>query len=83
MVGERIMWAIVLWAAGFASAVIVGARNGEQMAQGTADILDTWDEKRAAYLARMVRGEWATALPGWVRARGESNDDGDGWQGGA
>lgn len=44
MHGERIMWAVVLYAAGFASAVIVGARNGEQMAQGVADILDTCDE---------------------------------------
>lgn len=48
MVGERIMWAICLWAAGFVSAVIVGARNGEQMAQGTADILDTCDEMARA-----------------------------------
>ena len=44
MVGERIMWAVVLWAAGFASAVIVGAKNGAEVAQGTADILDTCDE---------------------------------------
>ena len=44
MVGERIMWAVVLWAAGFASAVIVGARNGEQMAQGVSEVLDACDE---------------------------------------
>lgn len=44
MHGERIMWAMVLYAAGFASAVIVGARNGEQMAAGVADVLDTCDE---------------------------------------
>lgn len=48
MVGERIMWAMVLYAAGFASAVIVGARNGEQMAQGVADVLDTCDEMARA-----------------------------------
>ena len=32
MNGERIMWAMVIYAAGFASAVVVGARNGDQMA---------------------------------------------------
>ena len=52
MVGERIMWAVCIWAAGFVSAVIVGARNGEQMAQGTADILDTCVE-----LARIDRAD--------------------------
>ena len=52
MVGERIMWAVVLWAAGFASAVIVGAKNGAEVAQGTADILDTCDE-----LARADRAD--------------------------
>ena len=74
MVGQRFMWAMVLYAAGFVSAVIVGARNGEQMAQGTADILDTWDEKRAAYLARMVRGEWAADLRTYL-APPMSDDD--------
>lgn len=48
MVGQRFMWALCIWAAGFVSAVIVGARNGEQMAQGTADILDTCDEMARA-----------------------------------
>lgn len=52
MVGERIMWAVVLWAAGFASAVIVGAKNGTELAQGTADILDACDE-----LARIDRSD--------------------------
>lgn len=52
MIGERIMWAMVLYAAGFVSAVIVGARNGEQMAKGTADILETCDE-----LARIDRSD--------------------------
>jgi len=44
MYGERIMWALVLYAAGFASAVIVGARKGEQVSAGVADVLDTCDE---------------------------------------
>ena len=48
MVGERIMWALCLWAAGFVSAVIVGARNGEQMAAGVADVLDACDEMARA-----------------------------------
>ena len=57
MVGERIMWGVCIWAAGFVSAVIVGARNGEQMAAGVADVLDTCDEMaradRADCLARV------------------------------
>lgn len=58
MVGERIMWAVVLWAAGFASAVIVGARNGEQMAQGVSEVLDTCDElARADRVDCLQRGE--------------------------
>lgn len=44
MVGERVLFGVCLWAAGFVSAVIVGARNGEQMADGTRAILDTCDE---------------------------------------
>ena len=48
MIGERIMWAMVLYAAGFVSAVIVGAKNGEQMAAGVADVLDTCDEMARA-----------------------------------
>lgn len=52
MVGERIMWAVCIWAAGFVSAVIVGAKNGTELAQGTADILDTCDE-----LARIDRSD--------------------------
>ena len=48
MVGERIMWAMVLYAAGFVSAVIVGAKNGEQMTAGVADVLDTCDEMARA-----------------------------------
>ena len=44
MVGQRFMWAMVLYAAGFVSSVIVGARNGEQMAQGVSEVLDTCDE---------------------------------------
>jgi len=35
---------VCIFAAGFASAVLVGARNGEQMAAGVADVLDTCDE---------------------------------------
>lgn len=48
MVGERIMWALCIWAAGFVSAVIVGAKNGTELAQGTADILETCDEMARA-----------------------------------
>lgn len=48
MVGQRFMWAMVLYAAGFVSAVIVGARNGEQMAAGVDDVLDTCDEMARA-----------------------------------
>ena len=50
MAGERFLRAIIIFAAGFAAAVIVGARNGEQMAQGVADVLDPCDEMaRAAH----------------------------------
>lgn len=48
MVGESILRAVCIFAAGFAAAVLVGARNGEHMAQGTADILDTCDEMARA-----------------------------------
>ena len=69
MVGERIMWAVVLWAAGFASAVIVGARNGEQMAAGVADVLDTCDElARADRVDCMQRVE---VMASAVQALGE------------
>lgn len=44
MHGERIMWAMVIYAAGFASAVVVGARKGEQASAGVADVLDTRDD---------------------------------------
>ena len=47
MVGQRFMWAMVLYAAGFVSSVIVGARNGEQMAAGVADVLDCDEMARA------------------------------------
>lgn len=43
MYGERFLFAALLYAAGFASAVIVGARNGEQMADGARDIVDACD----------------------------------------
>lgn len=69
MVGERIMWAMVLYAAGFASAVIVGARNGEQMAAGVADVLDTCDElARADRVDCMQRVE---VMASAVQALGE------------
>ena len=63
MVGERIMWAVVLWAAGFASAVIVGARNGEQMAQGVSEVLDTCGE-----LARADRVDCMHRVEAMVQA---------------
>ena len=44
MNGERIMWAMVIYAAGFASAVVVGARNGDQMAGLGQALLDACDE---------------------------------------
>ena len=50
MVGESFLRAACIFAAGFVSAVIVGAKNGTELAQGTADILDTCDE-----LARIDR----------------------------
>ena len=69
MVGERIMWAVVLWAAGFASAVIVGARNGEKMAQGVSEVLDTCDElARADRVGCLQRGE---VMASAVQALGE------------
>ena len=69
MVGERIMWAVVLWAAGFASAVIVGARNGEQMAQGVSEVLDTCDElARTDRVGCLQRGE---VMASAVQALGE------------
>lgn len=52
MYGERIMWAVCIWAAGFVSAVIVGARNGAELAQGTADVLEACDD-----LARADRAD--------------------------
>ena len=45
---------------GFASAVIVGARNGEKMAQGVSDVLDTCD--------RLARGR-----PGGLPATGRGH----------
>jgi hypothetical protein len=44
MVGERMMWAAVIYGAGFASAVVVGARNGEQVADREQAMLDACDE---------------------------------------
>lgn len=43
--------------------------------------LSGWNARQIQTIADRLAGEWATALPGWVRARGESSDDGDGWQG--
>ena len=48
MHGEHFLRAVIIFAAGFAAAVIVGARNGEQMTQGVADVLDTCDEMARA-----------------------------------
>ena len=48
MVGERFLRAVCIFAAGFAAAVVVGARNGEQMAAGVADVLDTCGEMARA-----------------------------------
>ncbi len=47
-------WFVIFlaFAAGFGVAVLVGARNGEQMAAGVAEILETCDA-----LARMDRAE--------------------------
>lgn len=69
MVGQRFMWAICIWAAGFVSAVIVGARNGEQMAQGVSEVLDTCDElARADRVDCMQRVE---VMASAVQALGE------------
>ena len=69
MVGERIMWGVCIWSAGFVSAVIVGAKNGAELAQGTADILDTCDElARADRVDCMQRVE---VMASAVQALGE------------
>lgn len=52
MSGERMLFIVAVFASGFVSAVIVGARNGEQMAAGVADVLETCDE-----LARFDRAD--------------------------
>ena len=52
MIGVNFLRAVCIFAAGFAAAVLVGARNGEQMAAGVADVLDTCDE-----LARFDRAD--------------------------
>ena len=68
MHGERIMWAMVLYAAGFVSAVIVGAKNGEQMAAGVADVLDCDDMARADRVDCLQRVE---VMASAVQALGE------------
>ena len=81
MHGESFLRAVCIFAAGFAAAVVVGARNGEQMAAGVADVLDTCDElarvDRAGCLARVEVmasavhefGEKCVLLPGSERLR--------------
>ena len=68
MVGERIMWAMVLYAAGFVSAVIVGAKNGEQMTAGVADVLDCDEMTRADRVDCLQRVE---VMASAVQALGE------------
>ena len=50
-------WLCVAFAGGFGAAVMVGARNGEQMAAGVAEILETCDT-----LARMDRAEYMAGV---------------------
>ena len=45
-------WVLIAFCAGFGVAAAVGARNGEQMGDRVAEVLDTCDE-----LARMDRAE--------------------------
>lgn len=68
MVGHRFMWAMVLYAAGFVSAVIVGARNGEQMTAGVADVLDCDEMARADRVDCLQRVE---VMASAVQALGE------------
>lgn len=50
-------WIAVAFAGGFGAAVMVGARNGEQMAAGVAEILETCDA-----ISRMDRAECMAGL---------------------
>lgn len=50
-------WIAVAFAAGFGVAVLVGARSGEQMAAGVAEILETCDA-----ISRMDRAECSAGL---------------------
>ena len=50
-------WLCVAFCGGFGAAVMVGARNGEQMAAGVAEILETCDA-----ISRMDRAECSAGL---------------------
>ena len=52
MVGVNFLRATIIFAAGFAAAVLVGARNGEQMADRESGMLEACDE-----LARFDRAD--------------------------
>lgn len=52
MVGVSLLRAVCIFAAGFAAAVVVGARNGDQLADREAGMLEACDE-----LARMDRAD--------------------------
>jgi hypothetical protein len=52
MSGERTLFIVAVFASGFVSAVLVGARNGDQMADREAGILEACDE-----LARFDRAD--------------------------
>jgi len=52
MQGERFLRAVCIFAAGFAAAVLVGARNGDQMADREIGMLEACDE-----LARFDRAD--------------------------
>lgn len=52
MMGERFLLTVCIFAAGFAAAVVVGARNGDQMADREVGMMDACDE-----LARFDRAD--------------------------
>lgn len=62
-------WLLMAFCGGFGAAVLVGARNGEQMAEGVAAVLETCDQ-----LARMDRAECVAGLELHAEALRELGD---------